>query len=569
MSKFNFKNILSLFLGTNSSKLIYESNHTTPTHGHLTVLINGESYVVFHETTGLEHRISIRMISDFFQNGCACLVRFSSSFHDHKIGIILFNDIPQISRSHEFFSQPNPQMNFSVCLFDEKSIDIRVAKRTDNDAPNFALGCFKYLDLIKQFSQTVNSSQEYRIQVLWEMFFHSLRKIGYFDIFDINHFQSIVLLGFLKMFNCVNESYVLRNLFCSFVWRFLSNNCWFMIIGDKYRPIRGRPSRELIKLFSGQSGSPLIVNFLDHEFDCIGVITPNQRCALVSLLTTEVVEIGLLSYHDEMNNVEELPDCFGRISNELFPPPSDDDIDADFPVLLRRRPAGVDMSSIPHGVLRACHGHFVLFVFKFGNSIKIFIKRPDGTFECFCPYFFFSLNMFGVDNILFQLTNQFTDFSYIEPNKLVEALVLDCGFEPIFDGSATLEQFSEFLFESDFGFILRQLMCDFERFPERLHEDCSNEDDKDYKHKTTGLLSSSLFARKDVEEREKQKRIESKYRSHIESLQENQFVCDLKRVFEFIFRQFGKREDLGQEIRQILEFLDRLVKFLTVPPHSE
>ena len=147
------------------------------------------------------------------------------------------------------------------------------------------------------------------------------------------------------------------------------------------------------------------------------------------------------------------------------------------------------------------------------------------------------ISLFAVDNRTNQLKNQFQDFSSIRgPHVLVEALVRDCGFEPIFDGSATTEQISKFLFESDFGVVLQQIILDFEGFPERLFEYCSSEDDK--------------------------------YHSHIESLRKNQYVSHLKCVFEFILGQIGKRKDLGQEIVQILSSLDQLVKFLTPVTHD-
>ena len=504
------------------SKLICKSNHQSSISCNLTVVIDGQLYLVVHETATSVYDLSTGTICEFFQNGYPYQVRFSLNYGYESIrGFICFNNIPQSSPFSRCFSQQRPQMDFTVHLFEKNYIDIRFAKQSDRHAPCFALGCFKYHDLIEQFRRMVNFSREYRIPVLWKIFVYSLRKIGYFDIFDINHFQSIVLLGFLRMFSCEND-YNVRNRFLSFIQQLLLNNCWFMIIGDKYRAIRGRPSRRLIELFSDSRCSP-IVNFVDYEFDCVGVITPEFRCALVSLSTTEVVESGSLCYENETNKHRDYPDSIGQISDALFPC-ADDDFDDDNLPLLRRRPAMVYMSDVPKGVLRICGGSSILFVFKMENNINVFIQRPDGTFECLCPYFFIMLNMFAVDDRLNQLKNQFTNVSSIGPHVLVEALVCDCGFESIFDGSATTEQIREFLFESDFGVVLQLLIRDFDSFQERLLENCS--------------------------------------------IQENPFVCDLKRVFEFILGQFGKRKDLGQEIGQILSSLDRLVKFLTLVPHD-
>jgi hypothetical protein len=176
------------------------------------------------------------------------------------------------------------------------------------------------------------------------------------------------------------------------------------------------------------------------------------------------------------------------------------------------------------------------------NNIQFFIQRPDGTFEYFCPYFFLMLHLFSVDDTINQLRNQFEDFSSIGPDMLIEALIQeDCGFESIFHGSATPEQVHMFFLGSDIGFILQQLICDFKGFSERPREHCSSED-KD-RHGSGQLLSS---------------------------LQQNQYVSHLRLIFEMILGRLQGRDDLGQEIGQILSSLDQIVKFLKpVPPHSD
>lgn len=407
-------------------------------------------------------------------------------------------------------------------------------------------------------------SHEYRIPVIWKMFIRFLREIGYFDIFNINHFQSFVLTMFLRMISCVNKKSVRRNLLLSFIKKFLSDNCWFMIIGGKYRAILGRPSKRLIELFSHPLFTP-IVNFVNYEFDCVGLIkTPDLECKLVSISTTQVSDVGPLTYEEE----EEEPSCvIDHILDELRGHGVELD---DFPELLRRRPAGVDMRFIPHGVLRVCGGRFILFVFKTGNYLNFFIQRPDGRFECFCPYFFIMLHMFSDnDRLMNQLKNQFENFSSIEAYILVKALVRDCGFEPIFDRTATRNQVHWFLFESEFGRLFQLLICDFVSFPERLLEHCSKEDENEYRQYGSRLLSSSLSGRKDVEEREKKRRIKEKCCSHIVCLQENQYVSHLRLIFEMILERLQGRLDLGQEIQETLSSLNQLVKFLTVPPDSE
>ena len=521
------KHLQFLFSRENpDSQLINISNHTTLKNGYLIVRIGRVDYVVVHKEAGLEYQIPIKKISNFFQNGYGYPVRFSLKHHESKNGIILFNNIPPILCSNL------PEINFSVCLFNKEFTIIRFAKKSEKYTPNFALGFFKYHQFIKNFIDIVNSSNEYRLQILWKMFVHFLHKIGYFDIFDINNFQSIFFIGFLKIFSNMENIKVIRNLFCSFVWRLLSNNCWFMIFGNKYQTILGNPSRELIKLFedSNPHYSP-IVNFISDGL--IGVITPDYNCVLVSISTTFVVEIGNLNKMDDDKYA--LFNSFGHISTKLFCNISHDDDDNDNPYRGRQSEV-VNISCIQPGFSRHCEGHLVLLVFKHENNITFFIKCQDGTFEYFCPYLVIMLYLCEADDKIIQLINQLTNFSVINPYNLIEALVLDCGFEQIFDRSATIEQIIYFLVRSNFGVILQRLMCDFESFPERLREHLSREDGGED--------------------------IEKKYMLRINFLKENEYVSHLRRIFEDILEKMQERKDLGQEIKKILEFLDEFVKFL-------
>ena len=140
------------------------------------------------------------------------------------------------------------------------------------------------------------------------------------------------------------------------------------------------------------------------------------------------------------------------------------------------------------------------------------------------------------NNGLIYHKNHFQNFFSIEREELVEALVRNCGFESIFNGSAKTEQIHEFFFKSDFGILLQHIIHDFGGFPERLRECCLEEDG-----------------------------------SHrIKFLQENQYVSHLRIIFEMILEKLQGRADLNQEIQQILSSLDQIVKFLKpVPPHSE
>ena len=512
---------------TGGSNLICSSNHTTPPYGHLTVVIDGISYQVIHETANMEYYLSIGMITDFFKEGIQSLVRFSSS-HIHKIGFICFNNILPFSRSYELFSQlPNPQMNFSVYLFTESLITIQFAKQTNKDAPNFALGHFNVRSFIQQLRIMMDSLREYRIHVLWKMFVHALHRNGYFDIFDYNDFQSIVLVGFLRLFTFVNSPHVLRNLFCLFVQRLLSNNCWFMIFGDKYRPIRGRPSRALIELF-WNGRCPPIVNFVG--LDCVGVITNRLECALVSLSTTNVCILGSINDDDSRG---QQPSCFSKILLDLFPCDDCDDFDDGDSCLLRRQPTGLDTKCIKPTFSKFGKGHLV--VFKLGNYMKMFIVYGDGTFKNFSPYLFILMNMWSVDDSLSQLTNQFEEFPCIHKGWLINAL-LECEFEQIFDETitATMEQIKAFLLNSSFGVVLQLLMMNFEGFEEQLRRRYHHQDSPD-----------------------------ETFETHIASIQENRFLMDFRCVFEFILNKLGGSEHLEPEIKRILQFLDQLVKFLT------
>jgi len=538
----NFKHLN--FLLKNGSNLIRVSNHTTPQNGHVMVSINGINFVLVHQTAMQDNDVSVQTVSEFFVNGRVYLVKFFSRECGFNYGMILFNNIPpQVSRS-----QQNLVMDFSVCVFNTSLIQILPAKKTNDDSPSFAIGRFDFLNFIQQFIWMINTSKEYRIPVLWKMIVHSLWKIGYFDIFDINHFRSNVLLIFQRMFNGVSHKNVLPNLFLSFVWKLLSKNCWFMIVGDNYCPIRGSPSDGFIELFSNQERPP-IVNFFDNKSQCVGLIK-DEMCFLVSLETNEATNLGPLNYRRQQGP----NDCFPCMLKIIFGDSEDDDSQ-----LLVRRPAYVDTPCVQSGCLECCEGRLPLFVFKIGNSMKFFIKRADGTYECFSSWLFLLLNMFSLDETLMQLSKQLALFSYCtEPVDLVEVLVRNCGFQSIFDGRATTEQISKFLFESDFGVILGQLRREFPEFSERL-----------FKH----YLEADLKENEDVEEpssfdgREEVdlqgNRIREKCSLHIEFLCENQYLYHLKLIFEFILERLREREDLGPEIREMLGFLDRLVKFLS------
>jgi hypothetical protein len=503
---------------------------TQPPSSQLTIEIDGKIYpIIAYENSGFDERsIWIEMIPHLFEKEVPCVV----SIRGYGIGLICFHEIPVISESQLHFPQYTPEITFSVCVFEKQFMDVRFARKIHKDSPNFALGCFNVRLFIQEFR--LSSLHEHRIPVLWKLFVNALRTIGYFDIYDYQDFQTTVLVSFQRMFIFQRHyRFSMREMFYTFVQRILANNSWFLIVGEFIQHIR-RPSRDLIELFSDVRYSP-ILNFIDCEVGYIGVsqyvrvgINSKLVFSLVSLSTNEISVVGF----DNNEYYFEVRPESSEILSRLFPSNDEDDnIEDDYP-LLRRRPASVDTSTISQGF--TTFGNNRLIVFKLGNSMNVFIQRADGTFGPFNIYLFILSKMFAVGNELHQVSNQYSDFPYVSCQNLVEGL-LECSFQPIFDGTATIEQIHAFLFESDFGCVLQVLYQEFQGFRERLRLNCPDE---------------------------------SQYNSHLDSIRENRFIRDFKSVFEFILEQLQERPDF-EEIKEILRFLGQLVEFLTVPPCSE
>ena len=504
-----------------SNTLIFVSKHKTQKENpHLFVVINGKKYILVHETNSFNrnHNISIGMIPKFFRNGVPSVMTLTNYSGDAIPCLIYFHDIPTISPQNGFLCQSFPQMTFSVCVFEKKKyMDVRFATKSDNNSPNFALGYFNVELFIQEFRDA--SLNEHRILVLWKMFVDALRKIGYFDIYNYNDFQTTILVLFQKIFVFVNNLHRIRELFYSFVQRILANNSWFIIIEEFIQSIR-YPSRDLIELFSDRRNPP-IANFIDHKLGLIGVskyvgMNFNFIFGLVSLSTMKVNIICSINYET----------CYETDDNDdilsiLFPSEENDDCP-----LLRRTPACVDTSAILQG-FSSFGNNQMLIVFKFRNMISILIQRADGTFGPFNIYMFILSKIFAVGDELHQSSQQFTHFPFISTPHLVEGL-LKCGFQPIFDGTATTEQILEFFFKSDFGCVLQLLRKEFEDFPNR--QPCQ---------------------------------------AQLDSIRINRFIKDFKRVFEFILERLREQPDFGPEIQEIICFLRELVKFLTVPHCSE
>jgi len=365
------------------------------------------------------------------------------------------------------------------------------------------------------------------------MLVDALRNIGFFDIQNYNYFQMTVFLLFQRMLTFQQHSPNLRELFYSFVQRILAKNAWFLVVDQSIQPIR--PHRELIGLFSKSENLPN-VHFINGT-NVVG-LTKKRRVgmgylecsyALVSLSTTEVRFV-----HDDTYAQDDCSQVSNHILGVLFP-----DYDSYCPPL--RRKCYVYTSAIPQGF--SSIGPLQLVLYKTKNSIDVFGKRPDGTFERFSIPLFILSEIFTVGNKFSQLTKYFA--SRISVEDLIEGLI-HCGFNLIFDGSATIEQICAFLLESDFGCVLQGLRHEIEGFPERLRAKC--------------LLQCQEEVRK--QEIENSTPVEDLIEAHLNSIRENDFIMDFKRIFEYLLEKLGNRDDLTSEIREILHFLEQLVEFL-------
>jgi hypothetical protein len=533
MATKNLKKVL-----TSGSHLINVSNNRTLQHEYeLIVTINGIRYRVVRDEISSRPHILIEDIPTHFKTGFPSVVKLTNFRGDEMLCLICFYHIP--SPSDVFSCLRFPPIHFSIYAFKhEDFIDVRFALNSDENSPNFALGCFNVYSFIQEFRRA--TLLKYHIPVLWKMLIDALCKIGYFDIYDYHDFQTTVFVLFQRMIIFPENFRDLRELFYSFVQRLLAMNSWFLIVDKFIQPVR-RPSQGLIRLFSDLKNPP-IVNFINPVSGVVG-LTKSEGVgidfrfifALVSLRTTEVSVVDSSNESECcLNASKELDDIAGLFAS--------DDNDYDCPPL-RRTPASINTSAITQGFSR--FGPLELIIFKIGNSINVFIKRSDGTFDNFNFYFFILSKMFAVGDEFDQFKNHLTYFSYILIKDLVKGL-LECGFLPIFDGTATTEQIRVFLIKSDFGCVLQGLRHEIEGFSERLHKQC--------------LIKYNEEVKKG--EVENPTPVKVLLEAHLDSIRENDFIRDFKRIFEFLLEKLGNRDDLTPEIQEILHFLGQLVEFL-------
>ncbi len=486
----------------------------------LTVYIDGQKYMVVYRRnmTTCPNNIIVKMIPKYFKSGVPVCVELRSESWNKKICLICFHQIPEIPRQFSEFYRI-PQLNFSVCVFEEKLIKLFPAMSMDNISQSIALGYFNVIPFIQEFRRI--SSNELHIPVLWRMFVNSLREIGYFNFFNYNHFMSMVFTIFQRMFR-LNEKRlpvridVLKELFFSFIQRLLMKNSWFLICEKLILTVH---SSALINLFSDRQYPP-IVNFIDRNFGLVGVSTfcgvgDEFRIifCLISLKTTEVIYV-------EDEDRTWYPDNGSQDDENI------DDFD-DGP--LKRMPAFSKPDCIKEGII-PFGNHQHLFVFISGSSMNIFIRHPDGTFGHFNIYLFVLLHALNTDESLHELTFQFTHFPYVGSSNLREGLE-QCGVLPILEGTASVEEILNFFYRSHLGVVLEELRKNFQGFPELLIEkDCCD--------------------------------------SRLISIQANRFIKDFMSFLTPVLQKLEERRDLTPKIIEILQFLKELFAFFTptAPP---
>ena len=528
-------------LNQHNSQLVEVSEHTTNnTNNRLIIVIDGKKYTVVRQTLISTQNITIGMIPNLFKSGVPVCVELRSESWNKKMCLICFHQIPEIPRPLHFYESSRiPQLNFSVCVFKEDLISMFPAKNRDDCSQSIALGYFNVMSFIQEFRQI--SSTEFRIQILWKMFVHSLCKIGYFDFFDYNHFMSIVFKLFQRMFS-FNEKRlqvrpgVLKELFFSFIQRLLMKNSWFLICGELIRTVR---SSTLIDLFS-KGKYPPNLHFIDKERNLVGMSILSQKeneftieFLLVLLQNPDAIYIG-----SEIN--AGCPDWRPDISE----PCDEDDINCDDGPLVRSFSYN-EPRCIKQGII--LFGNQTLILFKLGSSITV-IQRKNGTFEYFNIYLLVLRHALDVNDILYEWTIQFTCFPYVGSTHLREGMT-KCGVFPIIEGTATVEQIREVLFDSDFGVVLQELHQKLEGFRERLREHYSIE----VKEQSPAPASTQEW-------------IEDQFDSRLESIRNNRFIKDFLRFFTPVLEQLQERRDLTPEIIEILQFLKELFAFFTPDP---
>jgi hypothetical protein len=502
----------------NGSLFRVETHRTSKQANDVIVVMDGKKYhVVCGENSPY---LLVKDIPRQFEIGVPSAVVLTTNSGDRFPCFIIIHDIPQ---------SLTQEIPFSVCVFEKGKFNVHFAQKSNPNSPNFALGGLDVYSFIQEFRRT--SSHEHSIPVLWNKLVTDLRDIGYFDIQNHNDFQTTVLLLFQRMHSFQQHTPNLRELFYSFVQRILEKNAWFLIVDQSIQPIRP-PSRKLIGLFSDPTNLPN-VHFINGT-------------NVVGLTKKRGVEMGYRSYCYGLftvstGNLEIVhDDADARYDDRDFSQESNDILawffDSDCPPLVRQYP--VKTPTILQGFSRI--GPLQVVLFKTGYLIRVFSEKDGKWFE-FPPELLILSKIFEVGNGFNELTEYFSHSYVRTPEDFVKELV-KCGFFPIFDGTPTREQFSDFLFKSDFGCVLQKLRCEINGFLERLREECILKYQKEVENPTS---AENLFEKR------------------LHSIRENDFIVDFNKIFVFLLEKLGNIDDLAPEIRDIVLFLKQLVEFLT------
>jgi len=513
-----------------------ETNYTIPINGSLIITINGKDYEVLFETGCFSStsKLTPFSIHKLFNCGKLYSVQFNkqwrigikSSELKQFSGFICFDKIPELNPLTANFS--SNQVKFSIFHFPPEFFCILSARQYDSSTPNFVFGCLKAKEVIDMFKKIIQSKVESKVKKtimnfwqLWLEFVHFLVRIGYFNIFDYDDFHSFSFIFFLKMFPLGHHirKEIRLNMFYSFIEYLMIGNRFFIIHGQNIRPVKGRFSSDklnvIIELFFGKL--PPIINLIDDKSGYAILTQVNDpihmsKCYIIHLETMKIISV--LPLFDLVPSLQAVNTIMKTLPPSSSMTDSDDD---DNSCLLRRgRAGGIDLGLIQNKCEEYDKCKFIVVKSYIGNRpiIQCFLQKRDGTFEIFDSVFSTILHIFKQGNIFFQ----FQDYFDGSMEAFIKAIV-QCGFEPIFNGTASLKQLHDFFMESHFGDLLKILMCEYETYKSDL---CDG-------------------SRKSIRET-----------THFKSF---------KRVLEMILKLVQKMNisELSPEIHKLLEFLDVLI----------
>jgi len=515
-----------------------KTNYTIPINGPLIIIFNGNDYEVLFETGCFSStsKLTPFSIHKLFNCGKLYSVQFNkqwrigikSSELKQFSGFICFDKIPELNPlTANFLSD---QVKFSIFHFPPEFFCILSARQYDSSTPNFVFGCLKVEAVIDMFKKIIQSKVESKVKKiimtfrqLWLEFVHFLVRIGYFKIFDYDDFHLFSFIFFLKMFPLGHHirKEIRLNMFYSFIEYLMIGNRFFIIHGQNIRPVKGRLSsnnvNEIIELFFGKL--PPIINLIDDKSGYAILTQVNDpihmsKCYIIDFETMNVISV--LPLFDLVPSLQAVNTIMKTLPPSSSMTDSDDDDDS---CLLQRRPAGgrIDLDLIQNKCEEHDERRFIVVKSYIGNRpiIQCFLQKRDGTFEIFDSVFSTILHIFKQGNIFFQ----FQDYFDGSMEAFIKAIV-QCGFEPIFNGTASFKQLYDFFMESHFGDLLKILMCEYETYKSDL---CDG-------------------SRKSIRET-----------THFKSF---------KRVLEMILKLVREMNisELSPEIHKLLEFLDVLIK---------